>query len=247
MFRIRFYAAHIVLMLAVSVFAIAPVAAQDDDVDSLATIEQALQGFANWWGSVTRPPTLDLQFSRGEDGAFILGSPDAPIRLIEFADFACPHCQSYRPAIAEFIDTYVTTGQAQLEFRFYPTAGGEMTVFAAQAAECADEQRPGAFWQAHDLLYEYALSGTYDRTIPEQLADDLALDEDAILLCMQTADQVVKDINFGREIGVSGTPAVLIRYAGGLPQFIELDGVTYRQGGPDFGVLSAAVEQARFR
>lgn len=225
-----------------------PAAAQDsDDIDSLSAIQATLRGFAAWWGSVARPDTISVEYSRGDDGAFVMGSPDAPITLIEFADFACPHCQRYRPAISQFIETYVETGRARLEFRFFPTAGGEMTILAAQAAECADEQRPGAFWQAHELLYEYALSGRYTSRIPGQLAGDLALDEAAILACMETADQIAIDVAFARAVGVSGTPAILIRYAGGLPQFIEVDGVTYNVGGPDFGILSAAVEQSRFR
>src|SRR5690606_15375033 len=101
--------------------------------------------------------------------------------------------------------------------------------------------------QAHELLYEYALSGRYTSRIPGQLAGDLALDEAAILACMETADQIAIDVAFARAVGVSGTPAILIRYAGGLPQFIEVDGVTYNVGGPDSGTLSAAVEQSRFR
>src|SRR4051794_33993937 len=39
----------------------------------------------------------DIPQSRTEDGAFVLGDPDAPITIIEFLDWGCPHCQAYKP------------------------------------------------------------------------------------------------------------------------------------------------------
>ncbi len=221
--------------------------AQDEDVDSLAAIQQTLQNFANWWTGSQPSPVRDVEMFRAEDGAFVMGNPLAPVTIVEFADFACPHCQRYRPAVTRFIEEYVETGMAKLEFRFFPTAGGQTTVLAGRAAECADEQRAGAFWEAHELLYEYALNDRYDDTIPEQLALDLRVNEAALLTCMETADQVEIDVALGREMGVSGTPAVMVRYGDGLPQFIELDGVTYNMGGPTFDILSATVEEGQYR
>src|SRR6188474_1184283 len=55
-------------------------------------------------------PYADIPFSRTEDGAPVLGNPDAPITIIEFADFACPFCQRYEPTMQEFIQEYVATG-----------------------------------------------------------------------------------------------------------------------------------------
>src|SRR5690606_3161075 len=131
--------------------------------------------FARWWQRVIQPSETAVSFSRGEDGAFIMGDPDAPITLIEFTDFACPHCQRYQPTIDQFIATYVNTGRARLESRVFPTAGGQQTAVAAAAAECADEQVAGAFWQARELLFAYAMAGQYDITFLDRLNNDLAL------------------------------------------------------------------------
>gem|GEM_PF-6126817 len=38
-----------------------------------------------------------LPQSRTEDGGFVVGKPEAPITIVEFVDYACPHCQTYRP------------------------------------------------------------------------------------------------------------------------------------------------------
>ena len=55
----------------------------------------------------------DIPQSRTEDGAFVLGDPDAPVTIVEFADFMCPHCQAYQTTVNRFIEQYVATGQAK--------------------------------------------------------------------------------------------------------------------------------------
>src|SRR5215211_1662360 len=74
----------------------------------------------------TTASSVDFQAlnpTRSEDGAFIIGNPEAPITVIEFADFGCPHCLEYKPTIEQFIRDYVVTDKARFEFRVFPTAG----------------------------------------------------------------------------------------------------------------------------
>jgi protein-disulfide isomerase len=244
MMKSRRQSLGLLLILLCCVF---PAAAQDTTDPALTEVQQVLRGFANWWLQSQETPDHSVMTYRAEDGAFMMGNPLAPITIVEFADFACPHCQRYRPAMAQFIESYVVTGMAKVEFRLFPTAGGALTVAAGKAAECADAQRAGAFWQAHDLLYDYALSGRYDDTIPSQLALDLRLNETTLRTCMETVDQVETDVALARELGIAGTPTVMVRYSSGIPAYIEMDGVTYRSGGPTFDVLSAVVEEGQFR
>src|SRR5688572_1885482 len=49
--------------------------------------------------AVVDNPYADIPFSRTVDGAPVLGDPDAPITIVEFADFACPPCQRYQPTM----------------------------------------------------------------------------------------------------------------------------------------------------
>jgi protein-disulfide isomerase len=186
-----------------------------------------------------------LQPTRLEDGGFVIGDPNAPITLIEFADFACPHCQTYKETADRFITDFVMTGKARFEYRVFPTAGGPLTEFAGQLAQCADELEPGAFWQAHELFYQYARTARYGQEMGRQLATDLGLDYSELLECSRTADQVQADVELGRRIGVSGTPAVAVRYGDAEPTFINLNGQSYDRGAAPYEILAEVVEQAQ--
>ncbi|MFN8530737.1 MAG: thioredoxin domain-containing protein [Anaerolineae bacterium] len=197
-------------------------------------------------GSSTQ--TIDfaaLNPTRTSDGAFIIGDPDAPITLIEFADFGCPHCQEYLDTMHRFIQDYVVTGQARFEFRMFPTAGGQQTVFAGAIAECVDEAQPGAFWQMYDKLFGLAMAGRYftDDGI-RGVVQSLGLNYTDILSCSSSADQLTKDMAYGQSQSVSGTPAVMVRYGDGPAQWISVGGTTYDRGAVSFDVISAAVTQA---
>lgn len=188
-----------------------------------------------------------LPQSRGEDGAFILGAPDAPVTIIEFADFACPHCQTYHPDITRFISEYVATGQAGFEYRTFPTAGGDLTIYAARVQECANEQRPGTFWAAYKLFYELGGTNQYTEDMGRVLAEREGLSYSDLLTCVtrlsEGQSQVNADITFGRNNNVNGTPAVMARVGDGPAQFITFNGVTYDRGPVPFDVLSGFVRQ----
>ncbi len=186
-----------------------------------------------------------LPQSRQPDGGFVAGDEIAPITVIEFADYACPHCQEYRPTIDRVIEQDVATGKAKFELRILPTAGGDATYYAAQLAECANHQRPGDYWRAYDLLYAYAKEGQYKEQMGQQFAADLNLKYDKLDHCTQSAKQVNHDGDLATRLGVMGTPSVLVRYLDGDPQFITYDGRTYSAGGVPFDVLAKVIESAQ--
>jgi protein-disulfide isomerase len=195
-------------------------------------------------------PAADIDFSaipqsRGEDGAFILGSPDAPITIIEFADYGCPHCQDYHPTMTEFIRRYVATGQAKFEYRTFPTAGGQLTFFTGQISECAEEQRPGGFWEAYKTFFELAMTSQYNDEVGRIAAERMGLNYSELLECTRDAEQVNTDVTFGRNRGVSGTPAIMVRYGDGDAQWITYNGAVYDRGTVPLDVLSSVVQAAQ--
>lgn len=82
------------------------------------------------------------------------GDKNAPVTLIEFADFECPFCeQFFREAKPQIMKEYVDTGKVQFIFMNYPIfLSHPNAVKAAEAGECAAEQ--GKFWEMHDLMFE---------------------------------------------------------------------------------------------
>jgi len=80
-----------------------------------------------------------------------LGSPDAPLVLMEFADLQCPFCARFsREQLPGIIDRYVRSGQVRLELRTRAFLG-EDSVEAARAAQAAATR--DRMWQFVDLFY----------------------------------------------------------------------------------------------
>lgn len=187
---------------------------------------------------------------RTEDGAFVIGPEDAPFTLVEFADWACPHCITYeQDTIETFLRDYVATGQAAFEFRPFPTAGGDTTVAAAQIVECAETLQPGAFWSSYVTLYDMAAAGVYSvDTILQTLTSRLGITREDLVNCAvnwtqnnEKPMQIQTDYAFAQAAGVTGTPSVLVRFNGGEAQPLEWEGQTWSQGGVPLEILSAVV------
>jgi protein-disulfide isomerase len=178
--------------------------------------------------------------ARDTDGGFVLGNPDAPITIVEFSDFTCPHCQTYETTISRFIDEYVATGQAKFEFRMFPIVHPTYAPLTAQLAECSDLLIPGAFWVARDAIFEFSAAGQYADII-SLLGERLGLQDKALQDCTLRAEQYTIDYRVGQDAGVQGTPATMVRYGDGELEWITINGQTYDRGGAPFEVLAAVV------
>ncbi|MEE8471573.1 MAG: DsbA family protein [Dehalococcoidia bacterium] len=142
------------------------------------------------------------------------GSPDAPITIIEYADFQCHFCQSFaRTTEREMDRAYIQTGKVRIEYRHF-VIFGEESVQAALASECAAEQ--DRFWPYHDLL----MATEPDPQVRDltsgklkDLARALGLDQDGFDSCLDSQryrDKVDRDVEEGRAAGVEATPSFII-------------------------------------
>lgn len=78
--------------------------------------------------------------SQTEQGGFLMGNPDAPVKLVEFASMTCPHCREFEEqGMQPLIDTYVKTGQVSFEFRNFVRDRFDMA--AALVARCGGPKR----------------------------------------------------------------------------------------------------------
>ena len=88
----------------------------------------------------------------GEPQGYLLGKPDAPVQVIEFADFECPACGQFATlAEPDIRKRLIEPGTISYRFYDYPLAMHKNTWQASNAAACADEQ--GKFWEMHDQLF----------------------------------------------------------------------------------------------
>ncbi len=157
------------------------------------------------------------------------GPADAPVTLVEYGDYECPHCGRAHPIVAALRKHF----GAELRFVFRNFPLGEVhphAVAAAEAAEAAGAQ--GKFWPMHDRLFENqeALGEAALLGYAEQLGLDMArLASD--LGTHAPEERVREDFMSGVRSGVAGTPTFYI------------DGHRH-DGGFDDGELQAAIERA---
>lgn len=79
-----------------------------------------------------------------------LGSQNAPVKVIEFGDYACSFCgQYFKETLSKLRDEFVQTDQAQWYWRDFATLSSQ-SITMASTARCAAEQ--GKFWDYHDAL-----------------------------------------------------------------------------------------------
>jgi cyclophilin family peptidyl-prolyl cis-trans isomerase/protein-disulfide isomerase len=83
---------------------------------------------------------------------WIYGDPDAPITIMEYADFQCPACPSFSLGVKSLVDQY--PGSIRFVFRHLPLYSIHDKAFiSSMAAEAAGAQDRDKFWEMHDILY----------------------------------------------------------------------------------------------
>jgi protein-disulfide isomerase len=145
----------------------------------------------------------------------VQGEPDAPVTLVEYGDYECPHCGT-----AYFI---VKSLQAAMDerlrfvYRHFPLADiHPHAEHAAEAAEAAGAQK--RFWAMHNALYEH--QNSLGDTKLKDMADRLGLNGTTIQEQVHRqifADRIEEDFESGIVSGVTGTPTFFIngnRYEG---------------------------------
>lgn len=89
----------------------------------------------------------------GPPQGYVMGKVDAPVKILEFADFECPSCAGFstitEPDVRKRI---IEPGLANITYFDFPLTQHHNTLAASNTAACADEQ--GKFWPMHDRLFQ---------------------------------------------------------------------------------------------
>jgi protein-disulfide isomerase len=160
----------------------------------------------------------DVPVGVDADGNFYRGSPDAPVKIVEFSEFECPYCvrhfEQTEPSLRE---TYIATGQVQHTFRHFPLDSIHPNATpAAKAAYCAGQQDPQFFWDMHDWLFANQATWSEASDAPAQFrvqAVAQGVDGAAYDTCLTdaaTQTRLEADLNEGMARGVQGTPAFFV-------------------------------------
>ncbi|HEX3453461.1 MAG TPA: thioredoxin domain-containing protein [Gaiellaceae bacterium] len=101
--------------------------------------------------SVTGAAATNALIGGIPQNGFTLGSPKAPVRMVEYGDLQCPICREYAAStLPTIVREYVRTGKVQLEFRGLAFLGPD-SQRALEAVTAAAGQNKG--WNMLDLLY----------------------------------------------------------------------------------------------
>jgi protein-disulfide isomerase len=185
--------------------------ADSDPGQGTRTADQADGGEG---GSDERSEVLEMLERRQEGDPLALGDVDAPVLMIEWADFQCPFCGSFaRDTKPELMERYVEEGILRIEWRDFPVLGAESRT-AAMVARAAAEQ--DAFWELHDEIYaedRERNAGELSEDALLAMADDLGLDVDRLaddLGDPAHEEEIEMDLQIAQRLGITGTPAFLV-------------------------------------
>jgi protein-disulfide isomerase/uncharacterized membrane protein len=177
------------------------------------TREQVFQSNPQFFDWYTSQPIVDAPI----DGGYSQGAEKAPIHLVEFSDFECPHCAQAHMTLKDLLPRY--QGEVRFTYHHFPLSnecndamtnkGHEHACRAAIAADCAAQG--GKFPPFANQLF--ANQGKLDDKSLHDHAKQVGLDVDAFDRCMaspEAAERVAQDVKTGQRAGVRSTPTFFI-------------------------------------
>ncbi len=144
------------------------------------------------------------------------GDADAPITLIEYASFTCPHCQSFHENVYPRIkENYIDTGKVRMVYR--PVYFDRLGLWADLLARCGGNER---FFGIANMIYKNQASWTRGESAP-QIVENLyamgrlaGLNDAEMEACMQDNDMaqalVASSTSDIEADNVTGTPTFVI-------------------------------------
>ena len=142
----------------------------------------------------------------------VLGDPKAPITLIEYASFTCPHCAHFHTQILpELKKKWIDTGKVKLIYRDFPL--DQVAAKAAQIAECAGKDK---YFGVIDMIFETQSKWATASDPMADLGKSLriaGMGDAEVKACLANdavANGVVADYRGGETLGVNSTPSLFI-------------------------------------
>jgi protein-disulfide isomerase len=160
-------------------------------------------------------------------GKPILGDPDAPVELAEYASTTCGHCKAFHDEVfPELKAKYIDTGKVKLAWYVLPTAPAPLSMAGAAIARCAGEDR---FFEAIDTLFDQQdalFNAPSPADMKKQLNDiggKFGLSPDAVATCIDdpTIQQATNTALADMPQTITGTPSFVINGVKIEPESLE--------------------------
>ena len=149
-------------------------------------------------------PSVEVTY----DAARVKGNPDAPVTIVEFADFQCPFCRKAEATLQEVLKKY--NGRVKFAYRDFPLSQiHDHAEMAAEASRCALAQ--GKFWEMHDAMF--ADGAKLDDAALVKSAAAVGMDRNSFESCLKSGKYravVQQDIEAASQVGVEATPTFFI-------------------------------------
>jgi protein-disulfide isomerase len=172
------------------------------------------------------PLTPEVAAKQAAGDAPSFGPADAKVTLVEYSDFECPYCAIAAKTVSKLKEKYGKV--VRFVFRQYPLPFHDNAQLTAEASLAAHAQ--GKFWAFHDEAF--ANQKALSRADLEKYAAKAGLDMAKFKKALDDhtyADAVKADMKLGEEIGVGGTPTLVI-------------GLKRAENPSDFDAVSAEID-----
>jgi protein-disulfide isomerase len=160
-------------------------------------------------------------------GKPVLGDPEAPVELAEYASTTCGHCRAFHEEIfPELKARYIDTGKVKLAWYVLPTAPAPLSLAGAAIARCAGEDR---FFEAIDVMFDEQ-EALFNAASPEDMKKQLNaigakfdLSPDAVSTCiddpaiLEATNSALADM----PATITGTPSFVINGVKIEPESLE--------------------------
>jgi protein-disulfide isomerase len=140
------------------------------------------------------------------------GPAAATVTIVEFSDLQCPFCRSAQPTIDRLTSDFPNV---RLVFQPFPLTMHKWALKAASYAECVHRQRPAAFWDFINGVYDGQATVTEANADAKLAAAATAAGVDApkAAACAEQPDvylAIQRSLDFGKSIGVNSTPTLYL-------------------------------------
>jgi protein-disulfide isomerase len=142
----------------------------------------------------------------------VLGDPKAPVTVIEYASFTCPHCAHFAVTVLpEVKKKWIDTGKVKLIYRDFPL--DQTALKAAQLAECSGKDK---YFGVVDMIFGTQQKWATASDPIGELAKSLriaGMDDAAVKACLandKVQNDVIADYKGGETLGVNSTPTLFI-------------------------------------